>query len=194
MSNKNIKLEGLYRRIGTGGPNALLMITFLSLFLIMPLINAYSDQPITIVGKCESCQKAAESGQEDAVQEKAQPAASPAVNKAPASNLLGATALTAEEFQILTDPVVTNSGTPGSYGGVEDIYNRYASMDAYLASPDFQPELANALEYRYRTRGQGPEPTGGWRTAFSDNTYAPGFSVGPNAGIPWAEEAATGKN
>ncbi|MBU1929863.1 MAG: hypothetical protein KKD79_08440 [Candidatus Omnitrophica bacterium] len=78
-------------------------------------------------------------------------------------------------------------GTSGSYGSVEDIYGRYASMDEYLASPDFQPELANALEYRYRTRGKGPEPAGGWRTAFSDNTYTPGFSVGPNAGIPWGQ-------
>jgi len=187
MSNKNIKPEDLNRRIGIGNPNALPMITLLFLFLIIPLVNAYSDQPITVMGKCESCQKAAELEQEDAVQEQTQPVASPTVHKSPASNLLGTTALTAEEFKILTDPVATNSSTPGSYGGVEDIYNRYASMDEYLASSEFQPELANALEYRYRTRGKGPEPAGGWRTAFSDNTYAPGFSVGPNADIPWGQ-------
>ena len=78
-----------------------------------------------------------------------------------------------------------SSSGAGSYGGVEDIYNRYASMDEYLKSPDFSPTDANALEYRYRTRAKGAAPLGGWRTNFSDQSYAPGFATGANSGVAW---------
>jgi hypothetical protein len=81
-----------------------------------------------------------------------------------------------------------SSSGAGSYGGVEEIYNRYGSMDDYLKSADFQPEMANALEYRYRTRGKGAAPEGGWRTNFSDMNYAPGFSTGANSGVAWNSE------
>jgi hypothetical protein len=58
----------------------------------------------------------------------------------------------------------SNSGVNGD--PLKQIYDKYASFDEYLGSPDFKPEEATALEYRFQTTNKGAAPEGGWKSSF----------------------------
>jgi hypothetical protein len=59
---------------------------------------------------------------------------------------------------------LNNSGVNGD--PLKQLYDKYASFSDYLNSPDFKPEEATGLEYRFQTTNKGAVPVGGWKSSF----------------------------